>query len=290
MQTSVLVLFLFSVFYVSATDTIRVSQGQSSKDVRALYTHEVLSKALELTQGSHGPFEVEITSTGLPNQRALEQLQLKDGLFNVAMAITRYEWEKKSIAIRIPVRMGILSYRLLAVHKDNLDKFKDVHTIEQLKSLSAGLRVSWATSEIMSQQGYKVVNAYGYDSLFAMLEKKRFDYIPRGVHEIYDEISLRNKELPNLVVEPNLAIVIPSPYYIFVSNHAPRIAERLEIGLESMVDQGILKQMLKKYYARFIQKANIKHRRVLHVGNESLPPETPLNERKYWIDLLIDDL
>ncbi len=63
-QSTILVLSLISEFHASAIDIVRISQGQSAKDVRALYTHQVLSKALALTEGSYGAYKVEVTSKG----------------------------------------------------------------------------------------------------------------------------------------------------------------------------------------------------------------------------------
>lgn len=274
----------FTCSYVYGLDVIKISQGQSKKDLRTKYTYEVLQTALELTIPEYGPYEIEIVGSGKPNQRALKLL-VSGQVINVALAITRPEWEEKTIPIRIPVRMGLLNYRLLAVHKDNLDKFKGVETVEDLKPLRVGLRLSWATSDIMIAQEYNVVNSYTYDSIFAMLHKGRFDYIPRGLHEVYGELEVRKQDMPNLVVEPNLALYIPAPYYVFVSKSNPLIAERMKAGLELMVEQGVFRQMIDKHYGEYLERADLKSRKIINVGNIFLPESAPLDVEKYWLDL-----
>lgn len=281
-----IVVFMFLNSGAQGTDVIRISQGQSSKDVRTQYTYEILDTAMSLTTSSHGEYRIEIVSSGIPNKRVIDQLRQEDGFFNVAMAITREEWEASAIPIRIPLRMGLLNYRLLAVHKDDLALFENITSVDELRALSVGLRKSWATWLVMSHEGYNVVNAYTYDSLFSMLEKQRFNYIPRGVHEIYDELELRKDEHPNLVVEPNLALYIPAPYYVFVAPHEPRLAERLTLGLQKMVAQGRIKSMINRYYTRYIEQADLKNRTILHVGNPLLPENTPLDNDDYWMDFV----
>ncbi len=271
----------FSSFSV-AEDVIKISQGQSERDQRTKYTYEVLDTALKLSESRYGPYKIEIVGRGKPNLRALKLLQ--DGeVINVALAITRPKWEQTTIAIRVPVRMGLLSYRLLAVDKSNTDIFEQVETVADLKKLRVGLRLSWATSDLMKLLGYNVINAYTYDSIFSMLHEGRFDYIPRGVHEIYDEIAVRQKELPNLVVEPNLLMYIPSPYYVFVSKKTPRIAERLRFGLEKMVELGVFREMIERHYGDFIRRANLRNRKIIRLSNPLLPEYIPSDNKDYWI-------
>lgn len=243
--------------------------------------------ALKVTEPEFGEYKIVINGNGsIPKQRALEQIVKKNGLFNVVLVPTQPEWEEKAIPIRIPVRMGLLNYRMLVIHKDNIDKFKAIDTPEALKSVPVGLRKTWSTWEMMQSQGFNVVNAYTYDSLFAMLEMKRFDYIPRGIYEVYDEIESKITDYPNIAVEPHLVIVIPTPYYAFVSPHEPRIAKRIEAGLEIMMEKGIIRDMLKEHYGDAIKRAKLNSRTVIHIENETLSAETPLDRKDYWIDLL----
>lgn len=64
-----------------------------------------------------------------------------------------------------------------------------------------------------------------------MLNHDRFDFLPRGVNEIFEEYALRKDLLENVIIEPHLALYIPGATYVFVSPKYPELAERLEIGL-----------------------------------------------------------
>ena len=267
-------------------DTVYTGHQQLAKNVDQEYNYRVIETALKLTEPEFGDYKIIVQGDGdIPKQRALEQLLKINGAFNVVLVPTQPEWEEKAIPIPIPVRMGLLNYRFLLTHKDKLATFGTIHTLETLLPLRVGLRKSWATWEVMQQQGFNVVNAYSYDTLFSMLDMNRFDYIPRGIYEIYDELKSRRLDYPNLVIEPNLVLVLPTPYYAFVSPHAPRIAERLTAGLTMMMEQGILRNMLYQHYGEALEQANIGVRRVIHIKNTTLSEETPLDKKHYWIDL-----
>ncbi|WP_111978330.1 substrate-binding periplasmic protein [Algibacillus agarilyticus] len=267
----------------SAADIIKISIGQSEKDVRNQYTNEILTQALKLSAERYGPYTMQAMQYAVPNNRKLSLLQTGE-ILNIAMALTTLEWEEKTIPIRIPLRLGILNYRLLATHKNKLPLFSDISTAEDLKKLTVGLRKSWATWTVMHQLGFKIEDAFSYDGIFGMLDKQRFDYIPRGSHEIVDELTLRQKQYPELTIEPKLALYIPAPLYMFISHKTPHIAERLEYGLEEMVKQGLLRKIFYRYYAKHLEKADLANRTIINIGNPVLPPKTPLHRKELWLD------
>ena len=200
------------------------------------------------------------------------------------MALTTIEWEQKTIPIRIPLRRGILNYRLLMVHKSNLEKFIDVDSDLKLKKFKVSLRRNWATWGIMREMQFEVVSVFGYEAVFGMLAKQRFDFVPRGRHEIYDELRIRKDEFPALRVEPNVALYIPAPFYIFVSPKNPRLAKRLEVGLNKLVDNGFLPALFDEYYADFLRQSNMADRKIIRLGNPFLPEQTPLDDKRLWLD------
>ncbi|MEO9947227.1 MAG: hypothetical protein ABJH28_16030 [Paraglaciecola sp.] len=285
-KTILLYLMSLSLSTHASIDIIRTGHQQFAKDINQEYNFRILEAALKITEPEFGAYKIMVYGDGsIPKKRALNQILKKDGFFNVVLVTTQPEWEEKAIPIRIPIRMGLLSYRLLLVHKDNADKFSQLNTIEALKPISVGLRKSWSTWEVMQEQGFNVVNSYTYNSLFAMLEKKRFDYIPRGVYEVFEEVEFQSQANPNIMIEPHIVMVLPTPYYAFVSPHAPRIAKRLNAGLEMMMEKGIIRDMLELHYGYAIEQAKVNSRTVIQVENKTLSDETPLDKKHYWLDL-----
>ncbi|MBU2881050.1 transporter substrate-binding domain-containing protein [Psychrosphaera sp. B3R10] len=285
----ILSLLIFSNFLAAAEpiDIIKLNSGHNASDQRHLYNWEVIDAALEASKIKYGRSKVKITGSAIPNHQRLKSL-VQGRFLNVAMSLTNQEWEDSVIPIRIPIRRGIFSYRLLMINKDKKETFKRISTVNRLKEMRVGVRKSWTTRIILKHLNFNTVDAFSYDAVFAMLDKGRFDYIPRGINEIYYELKVREKDLPNIMIEPDIALYIPSPYYIFVSPKTPRIAERLEYGLDKMVKNGKLNEIFTKHYGKYIERAQIHKKRIIQIGNPLLPIETPLHDSDLWFDFNVD--
>ncbi len=282
--TSVLISLavLSTTTFAMDVDIMHVNKRHSEKDNRSIYPYKVLQRALEESSDTYGAFKIQPAPQLLPNNRTMELL-VEGKHLTVAMLVTRQEWEDIAIPVRIPIRRGALAYRLLAIHQDNINKFKDINTLEELKTSVVGLHKNWSANILFRDLGFNVINAYSYEGLFKMLHGKRFDYIPRGVHEIYDELEQRKTEFPNLVPEPHIALYSPAPFYIFVTPKRPDIAKRIEYGLEKMIKSGELKSMFDEYYGGYFEQANLQDRTIIDIGNHLLPKGTPLERKELWV-------
>jgi ABC-type amino acid transport substrate-binding protein len=284
MFIAILVEFLF-ILPLPAIDEIRFEVGQNIDDVRMQFKLDLLEEAMRKTSYKYGEFRIVTNVPQLNNFRAIDLLQTGEYL-NVFIAATNYEWEEKTIPIRIPVRMGLLNYRLLLVHKDELERFEQIDTIEDLKKMRAGSKIGWSLTNVLEKAGFNVISGAQYDGLFLMLNAHRFDFLMRGVNEIYDEMAQIESFLTNIRIEPGIAVYLPSPTYVFVSPQFPELAKRLEEGLEIMVEDGTLYALIQKYHVEDIKKADLNTRRIFYVENPFLPPETPFDRKELWIDLL----
>jgi ABC-type amino acid transport substrate-binding protein len=266
-----------------AIQEVRFEKGEGENDVRMAYKVAILRAALDKTIADYGPYTLSTDAPMLNTLRARQALQ--DGeIINVFIALMDEEWETKTIPIRIPIRRGILNFRILLIHKDDLQLYKNIHTIEDLKRLKAGLQHSWTTTRLMEQTGFEIVKASSYEGLFTMLNSHRYHYLPRGIHEIYDEFDQYKDTLKNIAIEPELLLILPTSAYVFVSPKYPKLAKRLEAGLESMVQDGTLKAIFDTYFAESIEKANLHNRRIIRLTNPSLPQEYPLDRPELWFD------
>lgn len=274
---------IFCVKDVFAIDTIKMNIGRPFKDERQQYNQEVLHTALKLTIPEFGEYKFAPFSSSIPLSR-LRTIINKGEIANLAIAVTTPEWEELTTPIRIPIRRGILNYRLLMTTKEKLKEFENVNTLEQIKEKWACVGRQWSTTRTLIALDFNINNAFEDNSILKMLSKERCDYVPRGVHEIYMELDKRKKNMPNLVAEPNIALFMPSPFYIFVSPNEPRLIKRLTLGLEKMVEQGILEEMVNKYYGHYLKQAKLSERKLINVGNPVLPKETPLNRKELWLN------
>ena len=264
-----------------AADIVRMNTTNQANDLRTNYKIAVLTQAMESTLDSYGPYEIQIVALQTTAKRALIEVQ-SGRIINLFMGVTTPEWEQKNLPIRIPIRRGILSYRVLAVHKEHLASFAKVKKIDDLKKLAAGLRVGWATTDTLKQQRFSYYELESLDGLYHMLNRQAIDYIPRGINEVYDEISVRQ---PNhLQVEPTLLLYLPAPTYIIVSPNETILAKRIEAGLEIMIKKGILKNLFYEFYADDLKKAEIKNRTIISIPNPNLPDHIPFDRPELWFN------
>lgn len=271
-------------------DTIKISLGFSTHEAREKYILEILTTSLEFSKPKFGEFEIKVIdpNTPIPNQR--EMIFVAEGDYiNIAMATTTQEWEQKTIPIYIPIRRGLLSYRLLAINKADLEKFNNITTLEQLKTLNVGVRREWAIRAVLKHLDFKIVDTYSYDAMFAMLSKGRFDYTLRGLHEINDEIQSHKHKINNIMVAPNLVLYMPSPSYFFISPKYPQIAARIKFGMELMVEQGVMADIFNKTYYHHIIEADLKHRTIIHIGNPLLSEATPFDRKELWLSFDVEN-
>lgn len=271
-----------SVDLLSETTKVIVSPPSSGKIATHNYQSEILRMALDQTVETHGSFEFTTAKINLKNLRALEELKKPNGIVNAHITTTSITRENEAIPIRVPIRLGVLNYRLLLVNRANLDMFDHVRTAEDLKKLKAGVVYGWVTTEILEAKEFRTVKSHSSHGIFKMLNNERFDYLPRGVHQIYSELENIGNELDNVVIEPNLAIYLVVPFYVFVSPSQPKLAQRLEVGLEAIVADGSLKKVFNEYYGSAIEKAGLERRHVIYIDNPLLPEKTPVGRSEFW--------
>ena len=203
-------------------DVVRLIRPHSALDHRHVYNNAILSAALDKTIPAYGNYAIRLTLTATQRDRALVEM-MSGRHINVHIVPTNHAWEQKTIPIRIPIVKGLLGYRLFLIKRRDAGRFAAIHSIDQLKTLKAGLRQQWCTTRALQALGFHVVTGSSYEGLFQMLVNDRFDYFPRGVNEIFHEQASRQKLLPQMVIEPNKALYLPMPTYVFVSPRYPEV-------------------------------------------------------------------
>lgn len=267
-----------------AIDVIHVTSTQSILDKRAQFKNEVLKRTMQITVDEYGPYEFIEHNIRMNRPRALLAI-IKGEPSNVYVAPSSPEWNKKTIAIKVPIRLGLLSYRLLLIHKDDAEKFSKVNSVEDLKKMQAGLRSGWVTTDIFKKQKFDIAEAQNFDGLFLLLDNHRFNYIPRSIYEIYDEVESRQHLISNVVVENHIALHIPTSTYIYVSPTEPQLAKRIEKGITRMYKNGDLLKLVNRYYADDVKKANLKGRTIIQIENPLYTKEDQINDSVYQYPL-----
>lgn len=242
---------------------IRVPANESRLDVRHDYDHLIIRELLQKTVPEYGPFEIEV-SHPMTQFRALQGLITAEHL-DIMASPTTTQREKDLLPIRHSIHKSLLGIRLLLIKKERQAEFAKIQNVEQLKKLIAGQAADWPDLEILRSNGFKVLSGVGYDGLFRMLQKGRFDYFPRSVGEIYPELAVHKNK--GLVVEETIAVVYPYPAYIFVNKSNKLLAERLSKGWDIILKDGTFEKMYRAKHGESLKRAKLDKRKIFWIDN-----------------------
>lgn len=253
---------------------------ESPNDRRFDDVLEILQSALAATEDDYGPFRLEPARQAMTSLRYSQELMARR-MPNVIWTSTSPDREAALRPIRIPLRKGLLSYRLGFIHAEQQALFDRIHSLTDLQPLTLVQGIGWGDILIYEENDIKVQTA-PYESLFYMITTGRADYFPRGVGEIFQEYETRRDEIPGLAVESDLLLYYPWPYYFFVHKDDDLLAERLETGLRRLITDGTFDEIFWRYNGNSIERAQLDRRRVIELDNHLLPEATPLDDDSLW--------
>jgi hypothetical protein len=168
-------------------DIVKIKDQQLSKN-KAAHNIAVIQRALEITEPNYGPFMLETVNIRMTPEREIKVVEEGD-IVNVTITPANQYWDEYLTPIKVPIRLGLLSYRLLLINKVDLPKFEQIATINEIKQTTVGLLHNWKTAGIYKENKISMMKSYNYEGLFLMLNNQRFDYIPRAIYEVYDELE-----------------------------------------------------------------------------------------------------
>jgi len=212
-------------------------------EVQAAYFHLLLRLALEKTDG---PFSIEFYPHELTSPRRALELK-RNGVINIMWDGTNAQRERELLPIRISLVRDLNDYRVFMIRKEDEARFRDMRNLDDLRKLTAGAGLNWPSVDVLRHNRLPVETTVNYSSLFPMLKAKRFDYMPRGVHEAWAEEQVYGKD--GLMVEPTIFLHYRVPFYFFVSRDNKAMAERVERGLKLAQADGSFDKLLNGYPA-----------------------------------------
>lgn len=246
------------------------------------YFTTLLVMALEASKAHNEEIDIIFSPRDYSQARWINMLQNDKSNF-VIWTMTDKEREQHLRPIRIPLFKGLFGYRVLLIRKGEQARFDQVETAQDLAKLLGGQGTHWPDTLILQANGLRLTTAETTESLFRMMSAKRFDYFPRGVSEAWFELLQRGET--NLVVEENLLLYYPTAIYFFVNKENEALAQRIEKGMEALIDNGEFDQFFYNHPRVSSGLDRLKNRRTIKLKNPYLPAETPVNNPRYWIDL-----
>ncbi|MER2491245.1 transporter substrate-binding domain-containing protein [Catenovulum sediminis] len=271
-------LFIFSASnHTLAGQTVITNKKSNSQS-------EYMSGLLQLALSyADTPYQYSTTDEVLSKTRVLESL--KTGSVHVTWGGTSEQLEASYLPIRIDTYRGLMSHRLMFIRQGEQEKFDNITSLEDFKSIKFGQGRRWQDTKILEAADLQVIKSNKKKNLYYMLDGGRFDAFPRGATEALSELS--NYPGLALTLEQSLVIIYPLPTYFFVSKKYPQLALDIEQGLETMLKDGKFDEYF--YGSEEIQstlrRANLKNRRAIRLDNPYLPEKTPLHRKELWLDL-----
>ena len=265
----------------ATTTKVIYPAGEVENDARFNDVIEILQTALEKTKAKYGAFECVPSDSIAPKKRTIEELARDHHNVNIIWNPTSEELEKKFSVIRIPLRKGLLGYRVALIRKQDQSKFDQIKSEEDLRKFTVGQGIDWFDNSIYHAHHINVVQA-PYGQLSKMLAGERFDFFPRGVGEILGEYERFRIAYPDLVIEKNLLLYYQFPFYFFFNQKDQLLRERIEAGLQMMRKDGSFDAIFYKYNMPAIEKLSLKGRRLIKLSNPFVPTMTPTDDPSLW--------
>ncbi|MGB3724393.1 MAG: hypothetical protein WA981_01385 [Glaciecola sp.] len=150
-------------------------------------------------------------------------------------------------AIQVPTTRGLIGYRQFIVNKASTKQFDKIQSIEDLQSLVACQGSHWPDTIIMREANLKVVTSPLYENLFKMLNAKRCDYFPRGLHDIKNELSSVSEQFPNLINYEPILMHYPFAVFFYTSKSNEALAQWIEQGMLSLAKQGKIESLMQRH-------------------------------------------
>ncbi len=276
-----IVIMLVSFNCISQVMTVTYRGPESDNDKRMEYPVALLTKAMELTKKEYGDY-ILIPSIRMNAKRA-QQPEIIDKIENyIIEASVSKKTEDELFSIKIPTTKGLYGYRLFLIDSNNQYLFNNIKDIEDLKKIRFGQGSTWFDVKILNGNGLNVVKGLNYRGLLKMLMSGRFDAFPRGMNEVFKELSLNKASYANLAIENNLCIYYPLPKFFYTSKKSLLLNERVTKGLSMMIENGSFDTIFDKYNSKYILEAKLHERTIIKVDNNFISGLAPLDDPRYW--------
>jgi hypothetical protein len=273
---------LLAAGQAAATDIVIFDQPVSKADRRREYANTLLNAVLQRTVPEFGPYEIRHAAVHMERPRLFEAL--KDGkLVNLTAYPATANWMRELKPVPIPIDMGLQSWRIFLIDAKTQPALRAVHTLGQLAHLRAGSGSAWATLESLKEAQLSVVTGSSYNGLFQMLMAGRFDYLPRGVNEIFAEYDTHKQDYPALAVEETLLLHDQIPSLFFVAPGETRLHRRITAGMEALLKDGSLERLVLDYHRNDLRRAKLCTRKRFELPNRQLDPAL-FGRKELWLN------
>jgi ABC-type amino acid transport substrate-binding protein len=226
---------------VEASRSLRHPAAESLNDPRGAYPLLVLRTALEKagTDVSLRPYPVRASQ-----ERVMRLIE--SGALDVGWSMATADREARLGMVPFPVDRGLLGWRRLLTKQQALPRFAGVRDVSDLEGLRVAQGHDWPDLTILEANGLPTIRAVGYDSLFALLDRGRVDYLARAASEAERERVERASI--DLAIAPDLVLHYRTALVFYVQKEDIVLRDQLSRGLQAMLADGSLDRLFVEAY------------------------------------------
>lgn len=197
------------------------------------YNYQLLKRALTITATEDETVVLEQFPLPMTQTRLIHELTSGKKV-QVGVLASGY-WKRPGIiAIPVPVRRGLLGWRLLVTRSQTLDKLPDLAAdTGRLSSLTTGFGADWVELPLMQQTFAHVDTVKTTAELYQQLLDGNFDVFSRSVIELWLELDSLGDRADELAVVPGVVLRYPFADFFYVSGEQPELAAVLSWGYKN---------------------------------------------------------
>lgn len=245
MKVCLLLLYLCISLNSFAVTTITTVGKQKPDDASHDYFIGLLRLALIETSSEYGSAIIETVPH--PGQERLIKLLAAGNFYDIAWSGSSKSRETQLLKIPFPLFKGGLGWRGIIVRREDVKKFSTFKKVDDLSEVIACQGAHWPDADILEQAGLTIYRVGHFDAMLQMVELQRCDYLPLSIFEGQAELDLVKKSFPNLVFYQGIIIQYPLTMNYFVNSQNTPLAERLEIGLRRLHQNGTFDNYMKNH-------------------------------------------
>lgn len=237
---------------------------QGEKDDKTGYPIALLQLALDRASRKENVF-LQPSAIEVPQDRVLKLIE-QDVVLDVAWYMSNTQREQKLRAIPVPIYKGYFGYRIFLIHQEHTHRFPPSLTAEALKENFIGVQGhDWPDLPILRHNGFNIAGAPDYRGMFDMLSRKRVDFFPRSVLEVWHEEDYYPQF--DIVAEENLLLYYPVAVFFFVNKDNEKLARIIASGLHIAIQDGSFDLLFESVQQDVINRSNIHARKVIELEN-----------------------
>ncbi len=236
---------------------------------RLPYETALVALLFQLSEARYGSATLTYNDQPLSPERSRKRLE--EGAYvhlQTATLIGAHYDERIAFVLSPPIMRRFLGYRQLIIRKRDHERLTRIESLEDLRQFRVGQAAGWPDSELLEKNGFEVVQADAYHSLFPMLVHGRFDLLPLGAGEVEEALASFPDYAEELEVAEGIVLYYPWPVHVMVTRKQPELAERLQFALDIADRQGLIETLFDTFLSEEYSRLNNNNTRVFVLEND----------------------